>query len=315
MIVITAFFAPPGQTIRKRNFLAFRKHLGIPLIVVEWSREGIFHIEPDECDHLIRLTTGDLLWQKEAMLNVGIREARRLGYSKAALLDADIIFLDPQWHEKVSDALDLYDVIQCFNEVSYLPELASPINFSRHDFGEVRPLYKVPSLVKSIEHGQRRMCADAGNFGEKANYPGTNLLGNPGLAHAVNLERSSIELYPNNIVGGGDLVLIAASHGLLNELFSKRPFFISHAENIKSWALQYGIGAKKMGYTECPVAHLWHGSSESRNYINRYSILSDNEYDPAIDIRVNSENLLEFTQVGARLLHSVGNYLESRKDG
>ena len=315
MIAVTAFFAPPEQKIRKKNFDIFRANLGIPLIALEWSPSGHFHIRGNECDHLIQLESGDNLWQKEALLNIGIRKAQELGYDKVALLDADIVFLDPEWYEKVSEALNKHDVVQCFREVRYLSQREG-IEFSPRQEIAREPVQLIaPSLASIYNSGQEKMFATSTSEKQPLSSLGTNMLGNPGLATAFNLRNSSLKLYDANIVGAGDLVVFAAATGQLSELFRARSFSDGHIEDILAWAQNNHLCNNGIGHCDLPVVHLWHGDAKSRGYLKRHEVLSSNNYRPSVDITHNISGLIEFTAVGQRLVDPVGAYLSSRKEG
>ncbi|PWK60557.1 hypothetical protein [Roseicyclus mahoneyensis] len=315
MIAITAFFAPPEQTIRKYNFLIFQKHLQIPLIVVEWSPEGIFHIREDECDHLIQITSGSILWQKEALLNIGIMKARALGYDKVALLDADIVFLEPKWAEVVSETLDDNYLVQCFNEVRYLPETGQINLMTINQISGIESQMQVPSLSFVNRLGLQQLFAKRDMDDRPLEALGTNLLGNPGLATAINIGKLSFKLYDANIVGAGDLVMFSAANGLLDELFEERSFSNAHKEHIIYWAQSNEIINSRFGCCDLCLAHLWHGDGESRSYLKRFEILSSRNFNPIDDIKKNSSGLLEFTEYGGRLICPVGEYMDRRKDG
>lgn len=315
MIAITAFFAPSKQNVRKKNFKTFKKHLGIPLIVVEWSPEGFFHIGQGECDHLIQLTGGDNLWQKEALLNIGIRRAQELGYDKVAVLDADIVFFDPIWYEKVSEALDEHKAIQCFREARYLARIEGIDYLSRNEIELEPALATVPSLASIFASGQKKIYAIGAHEKKPLRHLGSNILGNPGLATAFNLKGPPLDLYDANIVGAGDVVMFAAATGVLTDLFEARPYSDGHIEDILSWSNNSPLHNCGFGYCDLSVAHLWHGDKKGRAYISRYEILSSNNYSPGADIFRNASGLLEFTEFGGRLVDPVGAYLISRKDG
>jgi hypothetical protein len=52
---ITSYFNPVGYARRLQNYLAFRKHLAIPLVTVELAYRDDFDLPPDAGDILIRL--------------------------------------------------------------------------------------------------------------------------------------------------------------------------------------------------------------------------------------------------------------------
>ena len=315
MIAITAFFAPPEQKIRKKNFRVFRQNLGIPLIVVEWSQLGEFQIDKGDCDHLIQLAGGDNLWQKEALLNIGINKARELGNDKIVLLDADVVFLERCWHKYVSEALDKHTFVQCFSNCHYLPPLEDYSNKSRKHLKKLLPTYKVPSVCKVLSLSPRNplFLSDTQKNGEI--FPGTNTNGNAGLAYAINLTQYTKTVYPFGIVGGGDISFLAAVFDRIDELILYRKLSKFHAADLRGWAQKNVNELNSIGFVNLNIFHLWHGDSATRNYINRWSILFDNNYDPLNDITVNPLGLLEFTEVGKRLAEPIEKYMISRKDG
>jgi hypothetical protein len=70
---ITCYFNPCGYRRRAINYRTFWRHLQIPLLTVELSFDGRFELQEHDADRLIQLRAADVMWQKERLLNVGIR--------------------------------------------------------------------------------------------------------------------------------------------------------------------------------------------------------------------------------------------------
>ena len=70
---ITSYFDSCGSGVRLANYKAFREQLEVPLVTVELSFDGSFALEPDDAEVLIQLSDGDVLWQKERLLNVALK--------------------------------------------------------------------------------------------------------------------------------------------------------------------------------------------------------------------------------------------------
>src|SRR5436853_1095 len=102
---ITSYFNPQRYRRRLANYRLFRKHLTIPLIAVELSFDGAFDLQPAEADVLVRLREGDVLWQKERLLNVALR-ALPVECRKVVWMDCDILVDAVDWPEQVSRMLD-----------------------------------------------------------------------------------------------------------------------------------------------------------------------------------------------------------------
>ena len=69
---ITAYFNPAGFHNRLRNYRVFRENLGAPLVAVEFSHEGRFELCATDADILLQIAGGDVMWQKERLLNLAL---------------------------------------------------------------------------------------------------------------------------------------------------------------------------------------------------------------------------------------------------
>lgn len=98
-IAVTSYFNPLNYQSRKDNYILFKNQLQIPLLTIEWSPEGKFDLTEKDADFLIQLSSGDLMWQKERLLNIAFSEIPS-HFEYIAWLDSDIIFLDQKWFKK-----------------------------------------------------------------------------------------------------------------------------------------------------------------------------------------------------------------------
>ena len=69
---VTSYFNPAGYHRKLPNYRTFRKQLAVPLLAVELSHSDKFELEPNDADVLVQLNGGNVMWQKERLLNVGI---------------------------------------------------------------------------------------------------------------------------------------------------------------------------------------------------------------------------------------------------
>ena len=88
---VTSYFNPAGYRRRKANYRVFRERLPLPLLTVEWSPTGQFELQPGDADILIQLTGGDVMWQKERLLNIGV-ERLPSQCKHVAWVDCDLVF-------------------------------------------------------------------------------------------------------------------------------------------------------------------------------------------------------------------------------
>ena len=93
---VTSYFNPLGWRSRLENYRLFRKHLEVPLIAVEWHPHGEFQLGPGDADVLAQVQGGDLMWQKERLLNIGMASVPA-GVEFVAWLDCDIVFCQRGW--------------------------------------------------------------------------------------------------------------------------------------------------------------------------------------------------------------------------
>ena len=62
-----------------------------------------FEIEPDETE-LIQLRGHSIMWQKERLLNFGLQKLMADGFDYLCYLDADVLFDDSGWADRVAEA-------------------------------------------------------------------------------------------------------------------------------------------------------------------------------------------------------------------
>ena len=217
LLAITSYFNPFQGGLRKQNYETFRKHLGVELLTVEWSPAAEFDLSEQDADYLVRVSGGDLLWQKERLLNIGLARAKELGASRVAFLDCDIVFSDSEWSRRVNTALNTHAIVQCFTHVNYLPPLDHS-GMSREALTRHKPDFSRPSLAHELLKFGRFLPEQWDP--KNPNIHVGSLAGNPGLAVAISLdEQPKWRLYDGNIVGGGDGVLMAAATNHLDDFF------------------------------------------------------------------------------------------------
>jgi hypothetical protein len=97
----------------------FRANLGVPLVTVELSFNDRFELTDQDADILIQLRGGALLWQKERLLNLGLK-AVPSNATKIAWFDCDVILKRSDWVEEAKSQLKEFRVIQLFSEAVHV---------------------------------------------------------------------------------------------------------------------------------------------------------------------------------------------------
>ena len=112
---ITCYFNPAGYQNRLINYRLFRSRLNVPLVAVELSFTGEFELRADDAEILLQIAGGDVMWQKERLLNIALSALPR-ECDIVAWLDCDVIFASPTWADDARHALKDNLLVQLFNE-------------------------------------------------------------------------------------------------------------------------------------------------------------------------------------------------------
>ena len=245
----SCYFNPCKYQLRRQNFQKFCDMLGADILIVELA----FEDQKFDFEHLpnwIGLRTDTVVWQKEALLNIGLRKLMEQGYDKLAWVDGDIQFNSENWLEEIAKALDKHKLVQGFETIK---------------------IYETPTRVKVI----RSTIASIDNVS-----PAT------GFIWAAREEVLSHQLlYPKLIVGGGDTLMYSAAMGTLPEWMQKRSGTLRHTYDILEWANKwYDLIGESVGYAEAKIETFYHGHLRKRNYLNRHELLKTSSFDPAFDI-------------------------------
>jgi hypothetical protein len=98
MWIVTTYFNPSGYKIKSSNYETFAATLtdsGLNWIVVEGAfGDRSFDLVPS--GNCIQVRAGDVMWQKERLINLALRHLPG-DCTKVAWLDSDILFANPDW--------------------------------------------------------------------------------------------------------------------------------------------------------------------------------------------------------------------------
>jgi hypothetical protein len=184
-------------------------------------------------------------------------------YTKLLFLDADIVFSDEDWYNKLSEKLNSYEVVQPFTNAIWL-------NLEYND------------IIR-----QRITCVFDKDK-SKININGAHV----GFAWAF--QRSyfnEVGMFQYAIVGSGDTYS--------SMLYLNNKSFLNNPGSIQGVSSQFNMlfnSSKRpsISYLNGNIFHLWHGSIENRNYAKRADILSGIEDISNILIK-NQDGVIEFT--------------------
>jgi hypothetical protein len=289
---------------RYRLYRDFEKHMhdsGVRLTTVEVA----FGDRPFELTdvglgtHYIQLRTTTEMWHKENAINIGIS---RLPYDwyAVAWIDADIHFHRPDWALETLHALQHYDVVQPWTECVDLSPSYEP--FLRHR-----------SFCWSHHNLKRDPKADP--YKPQPHTQNKWIPWHPGYATA--LTRQAYEqighLLDIGIVGASDMHM---AKGLVGDAaYSMHPRVPeTYRRAVLEWQDRAQALQRNIGYVDGLISHTWHGPKSARRYWDRWTIITENQFDPYYDIIRDSQGLYKLRGNKPKLRDQLRRYLAEREE-
>ncbi len=302
---VTALFNPAGYRTKRDNFRLFRAGLaraGLPLLAVELAYgDTPFELQPGDADEVVRIRGGDVLWQKERLLNVGVG-ALPDDCDKVVWLDADVLFERNDWARRTADLLEEHVIVQPFSRSIRLLE-----GELRAD-GESMP---VGSGEHEILHGMAYGVAAKG-YGSLGRYLEH---GHCGYAWAARREVVQAHgLYDANVLGNGDLNIAHAMFGGARYLRAERLGHHARA-HLERWAEGFFASVRgSVTHLDGMLFHLFHGKKEDRRYVDRLAVLVEQAFDPEHDLEVGAEGAWCWASTKPELARVCAEYFVRRRE-
>lgn len=275
--VVTCHFNPHGYFRPVENYWRFRAALSpsVTLHTIELSFDGRFAI-PDAM-HIVG-GPRNIMWQKERLLNLLV-ETLPAEATKIAWVDADVLFGNPQWFTEAEDELEKRPVAQLFE--------------TAHFFDQHGRIIRTRKSYVSVIRGE------------------TSEISCPGFAWAA--RREVFPLYDKAVCGGADKLMSDGWRGHYSQAGAKMNkawchTWMDHCDK------QREIVQERIGQVRGDVIHLWHGSMENRNYMNRWKFLTDYLFDPKVDISLGDSGLWEWSSNKPEMHESIKNYFAERHE-
>ncbi|MBL8018911.1 MAG: hypothetical protein JNM27_04520 [Leptospirales bacterium] len=311
LAIITSYYNPQHYVSRRENFHCFARFLGQAarnLFVVESAFESD-DFELSEFPGLSRIRGGDVLWQKERILNLAMRSLPEK-FKKIAWVDCDLLFANPLWMKQASDALNEFPVIQLFDTIVRLPSEISK-QFRR---GTIQPnkldsdhdeVWKGFAAIQR-ENPQKMLSGDFAAHGHT------------GFAWGIRREIvQDLGFYDACIAGSGDHMMAHAFCGDWDSICIDRIIEKSspHRVHFEQWCKRiYPRVRSRIGLVPGTIYHLWHGETLARRYVLRNRELAALGFDPRRDIHVGPSGLWEWTGRNDRLRHWAIDYFKQRNE-
>lgn len=301
-VILACYFNPKNNEHRKLAFLRFYEsiqncnHRIIECVVGE--SDFLF---PSETPHIRQVRTSCLLWHKEALLNILIRELpARFKY--VFWVDGDITFTNKNW------------IVDSVEKLQSSCTIIQPFRFAIHmEKGEVKPspatLAQKDGCGDMIEpKTMRRVWRSYGSVVEdyraaRGNYVDSSIVeydlhGHVGFAWGIRREilDSCGGLYDRALVGGGDHIMahaVMTAPPNVHRCIQKCHTEPEELRMIALWSRTFhSLCGMRLGSCGGDVYHTWHGELSDRRYFQR--ICEFSPYIPRINER--DTNGLFFTK-------------------
>jgi hypothetical protein len=300
---ITCYFNPIGYQRRLENYHTFRQRLALPLVTVELSFDGSFELQRGDADILVQLRGGDVLWQKERLLNLALKSLPD-SCDKVAWLDCDVVFESDDWAVRASQALDHFQLLHLFHERHDLPPDVRLDQLHSWDADAT-----AQSMVYKISTGEATP--------EELYLPSPLLRHlTPGLAWAS--PREALEqhgFYDACILGTGDRAMLCAAVGKFDRIRQVLGMNARWAEHYFAWARPYFESVQgRVGHIPGRIFHLWHGDLRDRQYGERHRRFARFDFDPFTDIAIDSSGCWRWNSYKQELREFMGCYFQSRNE-
>ena len=271
---------------------------GVSLTVVELAYgERPFACDLPHVNHIgVRGRTW--CWSKENLLNIGISRVPQAKY--IAWADSDVFFRRGDWAMDTIHALQNWDIVQPWRHAYDLgpndEHLAAHVSFCSQVHAG---LPVAPTSANFWKH-------DGGPY----DYP------HSGYFWAAS--RQALEwtggLFELGGMGSGDHHMALS---LVGEADKSIPGGTSAAYRaaVKQWEARavHHIN-RNIGYIPGTIEHRWHGKKAQRGYLSRWDMFVRHGFDPFVDLKRNTNGVLEWAGNKPELKREFELYLMSRNE-
>lgn len=270
-----------------------------------WTAEGAFGERPHEITshddpYHLQLRTPAEVWHKENLQNLLLHRLPH-DWKYVACVDADTFFVRPDWAIETIQQLQHHAVVQMWTEcVDVSPNYTIVADANG---GE-----RLPGMVAQY----RRGCS----WGRE---PYGRHPGHCGYAWAY--RRDALEelggLIDFSVCGANDHHM---ARGLIGNILDS--INAASSPGLKHALWVWGERAKKLrrnvGVVDGLIFHHWHGRKANRQYKDRWKILVESQFDPAIDIKRDWQGVYQLNDDGSdrmvRLRDDLRGYFRSRNE-
>jgi hypothetical protein len=294
LYVVTVVYNPQRYQSRYRLYHGFEKHVadsGAILYTVEIAlRDRHFQCTEAGNPQHVQLRSESELWYKENGGNVALSWLPE-DWEYVGFVDADFLFSRPDWATETVHMLQHYDAVQMFSNLTYL----------NSDF-------QVHNQMKGFAWMHAQGSALPQEYGHKGAVGG-----------AWAFRRSALEklggLLDTCILGSGDWHM-AFALAMRDDVHPEMKFesIPQYVKAIQDWRERAADLRGNIGYVDSNAIHYWHGPLKNRGYSTRWRILTENKFDPYLDLRKDWQGLLQLTKHKSKLRDDIRRYFRQRSE-
>lgn len=272
-----------------------------------WTAELQFGDRPyalntEPAHRMFKFRTFDEMWHKENALNLAISRLPE-DWEYVAWIDADILFHNPDWVVETVQQLQHYQVVQMWGDALDLGPQGQPMQMHRGFVkGYIDEGYQNPN--KRHPKGWPYYGGMRGSFAHT------------GFAWAA--RREAIEavggLIDFAILGSSDHNMALGLIGCIDDTYPEQ-MASRYIQKMLRWQDRAEKYVKRdIGFVNGTISHYWHGNKKNRKYVERWKILIDNNFDPDLDLKRDSQGLYVWTDNNIRLRDEVRSYFRQRNE-
>lgn len=238
--------------------------------------------------HHYTFETDSTIWLKENLVNMGIRRLPP-DWKYVAWIDADISFLNRNWVQDTIRELRSYDVVQMWQTCVNL--------------GPTDEAIKIDKSFGFMHQGSGTAYTPTDRYGHW----------HPGYAWACTQKawKQMDGLIDWAILGSGDRHM---AMGLIASVLVSAPGNINKNYKTLLETFERNSRGLEVSYVNGTILHHWHGRFKDRRYRERWSILTENNFDPFDDIGATKDGFIQFTKKGRRLEKALQEYFIERRE-
>jgi hypothetical protein len=238
------------------------------------------------------------LWLKENMANLALQHLPESA-KYVAFIDADVMFVRPDWVSETIQQLQHYAVVQMFSTAVDLTPQHDPMQMYR-SFGH--------SYVNNV-------ASDTAT----AYYAGSGTGGlyywHPGFAWAW--RKDALDkvggLYDQGMLGAGDHHMAWAMIGQYEKTFPGNAS-AGYLRSVKKWQDEAAQLHRNVGFVGGTLLHFWHGKKSDRKYNTRWDVLTGANFDPYTDLKKDWRGVYAIQESNIALRDGVRAYFRARSE-